>query len=64
MDCLWDVRKQGVRDDTKDFRPNSCKDIIAITLIKKTLVGTDFEEIVRNSVLDVVRLRYWLVTQV
>jgi len=57
MDCLWDVRKQGVRDDSKDCRLNNWKGVIAITLIKKTSVGTDFEEIIRSSVLDLVSLR-------
>lgn len=57
MDCLWDVKKQGVRDDNKGCRLNNWKDVIAITLTKKTSGGTDFEEIIRSSVLDLVSLR-------
>ena len=63
MDCLWDVRKQGIRDDTKIFSLNNWKDIIAVTLMKDML-GTDFEEITWNSVLDLVNLRCLLAIQV
>lgn len=63
MDCLWDVRKQGIKDDTKIFSLNNWKDIIAVTLMKDML-GTDFEEITWNSVLDLVNLRCLLAIQV
>lgn len=63
MDCLWDVRKQGIEDDTKIFSLNNWKDIIAVTLMKDML-GTDFEEITWNSVLDLVNLRCLLAIQV
>lgn len=62
MDCLWDVRKQGIEDDTKIFSLNNWKDIIAVTLMKDML-GTDFEEITWNSVLDLVNLRCLLAIQ-
>ena len=53
---LWDVRNQGIRDDTKTFSLNNRKDIIADTLMKGVL-GIDFEEITWNSVLNLVNLR-------
>lgn len=62
MDCLWDVRKQGIEDDTKIFSLNNWKDIVAVTLMKDML-GTDFEEITWNSVLDLVNLRCLLAIQ-
>lgn len=64
MDFLWDVRKQDVKDDSKIFSVSNWKDIIAITLMKKMLAGTDFEEIISNPVLDLVSLRCLLAIQV
>lgn len=49
MDGLWDVKKQGVRDDSKGCRLNNWKNVIAITSIEKTSVGTGFEEIVSGA---------------
>lgn len=49
MDGLWDVKKQGVSDDSKGCRLNNWKNVIAITLIEKTSVGTGFEEIVSGA---------------
>lgn len=64
MDCLWDVRKQGVKGDIMVFSWNNWKDIIDVTLMKMVLVGTDFEEIIRGSVLDLEHFRCLLAIQV
>lgn len=57
MDHLWDVRKQGVRHDTKIFSLNNRKDVIDVTVMKG-LLGIDSEEVTWNSVLSLVNLRF------